>query len=1023
MRRWVAFVLTHKVLFLLFAASLFALSFFFVKDLNVEAFPDPSPAIVEVVTIYEGKSAEEVERQITVPLEIALAGMQGQSGVNSISLYGLSDIKCNFTYGTSYKDAKQQVINRIASVSLPENARPDIIPSMVGEVIRYRVEGSNNLMELRTVQDWTVARHLKTASGVEDVGSWGGYIKAYVVTVRPENLIKYNIPLSRVIDSMEKSNLNVGGRVVEMGDQYYMVRGLGLIRSVEDVENTLVDSKNGQAILVRNIGDVSVANIPRTGIVGLGAADDIVMGIVLLRKDAKSIPSIRSLHEKMEELNTRILPSGIKVVPFYERWDLINTVVRKVIETAAGGIFLVAVALLFFLGNARAAAITALVIPVSLAITLALMALRGESANLLSIGAIDFGIIVDIPLILIEDYFRISRTRGPGAASVQAATEEVARPMVFSVGIIFLAFIPIFLMKGAEAQVFSPMAKTYFYTILLTLSLTFTYLIAGKAAFLGKARDHETRTLVAVREKYVGLVDWLTGRRKQTLAVGTLVVAAGLALGFRTIGTQFLPVMDEGNIYIRIMYPYTISLKKSNEYANQARRYMASLPEVETVESQTGRPEDGTDPSGPFNTEYCLILKPYRQWPAGLHKADLEERIRGRLKDMFPNADITITQYSEDQLHETMSGVKGENSVKIFGEDLAVLENLAAAVSEKLTDTLGIEDVGVLKELGQPNLLIDVVRENAAAMGLTMEDVLDTVSAALGGKEISRVIEGAKNFSLLVRYPTSYGKEPEKIANSPMVLPNGGVIPLSRVARVRYDTGASFIYRGNYRRYIPVKFTVTSKDMGGTVRRAQEKVSRLKVPEGYYMEWSGVFREMKESFKRLFVSLPLSIVLILVVLYVLFQSVRNVIITMAAPLLAVFAGLMGLLAARESLSVSSMVGFISIIGVSVLNSSILVAYYLAKRRGGLGSQEAVLLTARDKFRPVLMGGIVAALGLLPASLARGVGSQIQRPLAIVVVAGMSVGMTLILVIMPLLLRFADVANRRTAGQQMDGLSD
>ncbi|HVP92081.1 MAG TPA: efflux RND transporter permease subunit [Terriglobales bacterium] len=1023
MKRWVSFVLTHRLLFLLFAASLFALSFFFVRDLNVEAFPDPSPAIVEVVTIYEGKSAEEVERQITVPLEIGLAGMQGQNGVNSISLYGLSDIKCNFTYGTSYKEAKQQVINRIANIGLPENARPSIIPSMVGEVMRYRVEGSNNLMELRTLQDWTVARHLKTADGVEDVGSWGGYIKAYVVTVHPENLIKYAIPLSQVIDSMEKSNLNVGGRVVEMGDQYYMVRGLGLIRSREDIENTLVASKNGQVILVRNVGEVSVANIPRTGIVGLGAQDDVVMGIVLLRKDAKSIPSIKSLHEKMGELNSRILPSGIKVVPFYERWDLINTVVRKVIETATGGIFLVAVALLFFLGNFRAAVITALVIPISLAITLALMALRGESANLLSIGAIDFGIIVDIPLILIEDYFRISKTRGPGNASVQAATEEVARPMFFSVGIIFLAFIPIFLMKGAEAQVFSPMAKTYFYTILLTLSLTFTYLIAGKAVFLSKARDHETRLLAAVRDKYVGLVAWLVGRRRQTIAVAVLVVGAGLVFGFRSIGTQFLPVMDEGNIYIRIMYPYTISLKKSNEYANVARRYMAGIAEVETVESQTGRPEDGTDPSGPFNTEYCLILKPYKQWRPGWHKPDLEEQIRGRLRTMFPNADITITQYSEDQLHETMSGVKGENSVKIFGEDLAVLEDLAAAVSQKLAETPGIEDVGVLRELGQPNLLIDVVRENAAAIGLTMEDILDTVSAALGGKEISRVIEGSKNFSLLVRYPTYYGKEPEKITNSPIVLPNGGVIPLSRVASVHYDTGASFIYRGNYRRYIPVKFAVTSKDMGGTVRRAQEKVSRIKVPDGYYMEWSGVFREMKESFKRLFVSLPLSIFLILVVLYVLFQSVRNVMITMVAPLLAVFAGLMGLLVARESLSVSSMVGFISIIGVSVLNSSILVAYYLGKRRKGLGSEEAVLATARDKFRPVLMGGVVAALGLLPASLARGVGSQIQRPLAIVVVAGMSLGMTLILMIMPLLLGSVEVENRRAAGRPKECPSD
>jgi cobalt-zinc-cadmium resistance protein CzcA len=1009
MRHWVLFLIKHRLLFLLLVASLFLISGLFVKDLNVEAFPDPSPAIVEIVTIYEGKSAEEVERQITVPLEIELAGMQGQTRINSVSLYGLSDIKCNFSYDVAYNQAKQQVINRITNVALPENARPDIIPSMIGEVMRYKLAGSDNLMELRSIQDWVAARHIKTADGVEDVGSWGGYIKAYVVTVRPDNLIKYGLPLAIVIDALQKSNLNVGGRVVEMGDQYYMVRGRGLIRSLEDIENTLVAYKNGAPILVKNVADVGIGNIPRTGIVGVDRDNDAVMGIVLLRKDAKSIPSIKSVHEKIEDLNTRLLPPGVKVVPFYERWDLINTVVKKVIETASGGILLVALALLLILGNTRAAVITALVIPISLAITLALMTLRGESANLLSIGAIDFGIIVDIPLILIEDYFRLSRARGPGHDSILDASMEIARPMVFSVGIIFLAFIPIFLMKGAEAQVFSPMAQTYFYTILFTLSLTFTYLIAAKAVFLKNARDRERRFFLALKARYAALVGRLLRRPVKVLAAAGIVLAIGLGLGFHFLGTQFLPVMDEGNIYIRIMFPYTISLNKSDDYANRVRSFLGGLPEVQTIESQAGRPEDGTDPSGPFNSEYYLLLRPYSEWPRGVTKSDLEARIRRDLRAMLPSADITITQYSQDNLQETMSGVKGENSVKIFGEDLAELERIAGSVDAVLEKTPGIEDVGILRELGQPNLLIDVIRENAAAMGLTIEDILDEVSASLGGKTISQVIEGARSFSLLVRYPTVYGKDPEKITNSPIVLPTGGVIPLSRIARVHYDTGASFIYRENYRRYIPIKFTVTSKDLGGTVKRAQDQAAGIKLPEGYYMEWSGVFKEMKESFGRLYVSLPLSLFLILVALYVLFQSVRNVLITMAAPLLAAFAGLMGLLVAGETLSVSSMVGFISIIGVSVLNSSIMVSYYIAGRRNGLALDEAIMATVRDKFRPIFMGGLVGALGLLPASLAHGVGSQIQRPLAIVVVGGMSLGMTLILCLMPVLLRYVDAA--------------
>jgi cobalt-zinc-cadmium resistance protein CzcA len=867
--------------------------------------------------------------------------------------------------------------------------------------------GSGNLMELRTLLDWNVARHLKTAEGVEDVSGWGGYTKAYTVTVQPENLIKYGVTLSQVIDSISKSNLNVVGRTIEMGDQYYMISGVGLIKSLSDIENALIANRNGKPVLVKNIARVGIGNVPRTGIIAVNDHDDIAAGVVFLRKNAQSVPSIRSIHEKIRELNDRILPKGIKVVPFYDKWDLIVTVVKKVIGTASSGVFLILIALLVFLGNLRVAVITACIIPISLIITLAIMALAGESANLLSIGAIDFGIIVDIPLILIENYCRLSRRYGPGSRSLIRASDEVGKPIMFSVIVILLAFTPIFMMKGAEAQVFSPMAKTYLYAIVFTLILTFTYLVASARLFLKNMEDRELGFLVYLNKRCVGGVALLLNHYRAVLCLVLLMVLAGLAAGIHLIGSQFLPKMDEGNIYMRIIFPYSISLETTYENAKSARDLLLSLPEVKTVEAQAGRPEDGTDPTGPFNSEYYVDLKPYGEWRKGLNKNDLEDIIREKMKQRFPNADISLSQYQEDNLEEVMSGVKGENSVKIFGDDLGELDRLAKDVREGLERTPGVEDVGVFRELGQPNLLIKVNRENASALGLTVQEVLDTVAASIGGREVTRIIQGEKNFSLMVRFPARHRNNPEAIGAIPIVLPDGGVVALSRVADIAYDTGASFIYRENFKRYIPVKFTVSSKDLGGTVKLAQSEVVKSKLPEGYYMEWSGIFNEMQESFKRFFISIPVAFFLVLSSLFILYRSTRNVLITMIAPLFAVFGGVLSLVLTGQSINVSSIVGFISIVGVSILNTSILVTHYIRLVIGGKGNTEAILETLRDKFRPILMGGIVASLGLLPAALGHGVGSQIQKPLAIVVVGGMFLGTVMILLFAPLLLRFVE----------------
>jgi heavy metal efflux system protein len=1018
LRRLTVFVTTHASILLILVLTAFGMSLFILKDLNVEAFPDPSAPSIEIVAIYEGKSAEEVERRITIPLEVGLAGMRSMARLNSISIYGLSDVKCRFSYDIPYREAKQEVINRLAAIALPDGVQANIIAGDMGEVMQYVVRGSNNLMDLRTLQDWTIGRYIRTAQGVEDVASYGGYIKAYVVKVIPEDLIKYGLSLSQIVEALSRSNVNVGGRTIELGEQYYMVRGIGLIKGIDDILNNVVAYKSGKPVLIKNIATVSLGNIPRTGIVIYNWNDDVVMGNVILRRGEKSIPSIKAINAKINELNLKILPKGMKIEPYYERWNLITTVIKKVVESASMGIALVAVTLFVFLGNVRAAVITAMVIPISLAVTLAVMTIKGDSANLLSIGAIDFGIIADIALVLTENYIRVARKYGPmtgtHAKAVQErslvrATKEVGSSIILLVCIIVVAFIPIFTMKGAEKQIFSPMAKTYSYALLFTLFLTFTYLIASIHTFL---EGHEGKGFGFVEHLsnyYTKIVVYLLGRAR-TVLIGVLaVVLTGFIIGFVVIGTQFLPKMDEGNVYIRITLPYSVSLTKTHETAKRVRNVLMEFSEAKSVAVRVGRPEDGTEATGPFNSEYYMNLLPYGKWKRSITKEQLEDEVRLRLTRLLPSATISLSQYMQDNLDEESSGIKGgENAIKIFGDDLQVLDRIANDVKTRIETVADIRDVGVYKELGQPNLLIEVDREKTAAVGLSVQEVLDMVSAALGGKVASQVIEGDKNFALQVSFPFDYRSEPGKISHIPIVLPGGGVVPLSRVAAVRFDTGASSIFRENHKRFIPIKFRVSSKDLGGTVEKAQGEVVKAGIPEGYYMEWSGMFNEMKEAFRRFYISIPLAIFLIVILLYVFHGNMRNVLLTVVAPVCAVFGGLMSLLVTGQSLSISAIVGFISIIGISTFKTCILIRHYSEVYREKKDRQLAVIETAREKFRSIVMVGLTASLGLLPAAIAHGVGSQVQKPLAIVVVGGMLIGTVIILLVMPLLFRFVHI---------------
>ncbi|MFA6143240.1 MAG: CusA/CzcA family heavy metal efflux RND transporter [Sulfurimonas sp.] len=1002
MRRLANFFIDNFLAVLLFTAITIAMSIVVVRDLNIEAFPDPAPPILEIVTTNEGHSAEEIEKQITTPLEIALAGMPGLENINSVSLYGLSDIKCKFSYDVAYKDARQEVLNRLAQADIPAEVTPEIIPNAIGEIMRYEVQGNRSMSELRTYQDWIISRYLKTVPNIADIGSYGGAIKAYSVVVHPDDLIKYKVPLSSVIQALSNSNVNVGGRVLEFGDQYYTIRGVGLIKTTGDIENTIVTTINDRPIFVKNLADVSISTMPRTGLAGLNNKNDIVMGVVVLRKNAPSVSAMEALHTKIDELNNGILPSDIKVVPFYDRQDLLHTVVDKLKETASVGMLLVFVIILIFLGDLRAAVIVAAIIPMSLLYTLALMANQHESANLLSLGAIDFGIIVDIPLIVIENYFRLKHQGRHHISAIQETASEVGKPIMFSILIIFLAFIPLFAMKGAESQIFLPMAKTYVYAISFAFILTFSFLLASKYSFLRHSHEKVLPFLEWIKTRYMNAITRITGK----MALVATGIIFSLTIFISTIlGSEFLPKMDEGNLYIRAIFPYSISLHKSYENSKKVRDILAKYPEVQTIEFQAGRPEDGTDPTGPFNSEYFVKLKDYKEWHRGITKEELENEVRIALRTAFPNADVSVSQYIEDNLAEAMSGVKGENSVKIFGDDLYVLDRLAKEIEAKIKKIDGVTDVGIFKETGQPSLIVEVDREKAALYGVNVVDLMDVVTSSLDGRAITKIIEQDKRFDLVVRFPDSYRKSIENIKDIPIILSNGGIIPLSKITKIYYDTGASFVYRENFKRFIPIKFSVASNDLAGTVAKVQVAINTVTMPAGYLTNLSGRFEQMQSAFGRLKIMTPSALFLITLVLFIYFGSLKNTFIILTAALFSVFGGLAFLLIMGQSLSVSASVGFISILGVSILNASIFVIHYMKLHEEGLEQEEAITQTASDKFRAILMTGLTASIGLLPAMLSTGVGSQVQKPLAIVVVGGMLIGTFILLMLMPALLRF------------------
>lgn len=1020
--RIVEIALVHRFLvcalgFLLLFGGLYAFHL-----LDIVAYPDPAPPMVEVIAQFPGYSAEEIERQITIPIEVALNGTPGLTDIRSLSIFGLSDVKAYFDFDSDIFRDRQEVLNRLNSIQLPQGVQPVLSPWWaIAEIYRYELTGQDvGLTDLKTIQDWQVRRAFKRVPGVIDVTTFGGTTKEYHVDIDPGKLISYGVNLPQVMMALTNSNANVGGNYLTIGAQSYNIRGLGLINDLDDIENVVVAEKEGTPIFVKTLGKVTVGHRVRLGKVGIDDRDDVVEGVVLLQRGYKALPVLEKVRAKVEDLNESKLPTGIKVKTFYDRTALIHTTVETVTDILISGMVLVFVILFVFLGNLRAAFIVALTIPLSLLLTFAMMVLAGQSANLISLGAIDFGIIVDATLVMVESiFFQLGRSTANRLTVHQhiiGAARQVGRPIFLSTAVLVVAFVPLFTMTGVPGKIFAPMSITYAFALTGALLMAFTLAPVLCSFLLGSSiGETDTALVTTVRRTYLKLLGWALDRRILVIGFSTgLVVLAVLAL--RSLGGEFMPALEEGNLWVRATMPVDISFEQADRLTNDIRRIFKESPEVETVVSQLGRPDDGTDPTSFFNAEFLANLKPASEWRRGLSKDNLIEEIEHRLESI-PGVIFNFSQVIQDNVEEAMSGVKGENSIKVFGHDLKLMEEKAVEMKSVMKEVPGVKDLGIFRLIGQPNLLIQVDRQASARYGLRVSDVNAVVQAAIGGQAVTQVYEGEKLFDLVVRFLPEYRQDIESIGNILVSTPDGARIPLKQLAAITMQTGAFIIYREDNERYIPIKFSVRDRDLKSTIEEGQLKlVQQIVLPQGYRMEWAGQYDQLMEEQKRLAKIVPVSLLVILFLLYVAFDSLKNALLVLAAVPFALVGGVMSLMITHTHFSISAAVGVISTLGVAILGGVLLISRIEEFRKAGLDLRHAVMRGADIQMRPILMATLGAAIGLLPASLATGIGAQAQKPLARVVVGGMLTAAFLILVVLPVLY---EIVHQGSSSEEID----
>ncbi len=1047
-----AFGLTRRAIVLLSLLVFIVAGLVAFSRLNIEAYPNPAPVILEITAQAAGLSAEEMERYYTVPMEVGLYVTPGVDNIRSTSFYGLSFVRVTFKYGIDYYFAYTQAqMNLQQNVSLPGGQSPVIQQSsLVGEVFRYQIVGPPHfgLTNLRTVQDWIVTRRLYTVPGVVAVNSWGGTTKQYDVDVDLHKLDAYNVTIPQVIGALGNANVNVGGREITIGQQSVNIRGIGLLDSggdadltqgwrVNDIENVVLSQANGVPIQVKDVAKVSVGYVPRLGIAGKDHDSDVALAIAVMGRTYHTNDVIPRIKAKIDQLNSDgSLPPGVKLVPYYDRSTLVSVTTHTVLHNLIFGCLLVFVIQWVFLGNLRSAIIVGVNIPFALFFAVIIMVMLGQDANLLSVGAVDFGIIVDSAVILIENVFRnfqnpeerqsllqhlaegrfgsdpTRTTDAHGAASwndrlrlIFASALQIDKAIFFSATITVAAFVPLFTMQGIEGQIFSPMARTYGLALLGALLSTFT-VTPVLASFLLPEHVEETETVVvrALRRVYVPILHWSLQHRKTMLATA-LGFLAVVGILMTQLGSEFLPALEEGNLWIRASMPPTIGLEAGEPATTKMREILLRHPEVITAVSQHGRPDDGSDASSFSNVELFVPLKPYDEWRTGFTKDMLVAQLQKEFNDELPGIDFNFSQYIQDNIEEALSGVKGANSVKIIGRDLPTIEHLADEVMRQMQQVKGVTDLGIFHVLGQPNLNIKVNREKAARYGLNTGDVTTVVQAALGGTTATTLLEGDRQFAVSVRLPPEYRSSLEAARSLKVAYqtPSGtnAYIPLTELADITLDTGASYIYHESGERYIPVKFSVRDRDLAGAVAEAQGRIAaNVKLPGGYRIVWAGEFEDLQNAQARLAIIVPISLLLIVILLYGLFNSLRDSLMVLAGIPFAAGGGVLALYLSGLHFSISAAVGFISLFGVSVMNGILIMTYFNETRATGVGTLDAMFHAASQRMRPMLMTALSACIGLLPAAVSTGIGSQVQQPLATVVVGGMLVGPFILLIVVP-----------------------
>jgi cobalt-zinc-cadmium resistance protein CzcA len=1036
LRNLIALCLARRPLVLVAFAAFLGLGYVAFTTLNIEAYPDPAPPIIELIAQWPGQSPEEVERYVTIPIEIAVSSTPGLKYLRSNTVYALGFIRLQFEYGRDYHFVRQQTLNRLKDVALPAGVQPVISPAGgISEIMRYQLKGPPNmsLTELKTLQDWVVERKLRTVPGVADVSVLGGKTKEFQAEVDLNKMMAHGLTLPQIIAAISAGNSNVGGRTIAMGEQSVNVRGLGVIGSLDDIANIVLSQQGGVPVLLSDVAKIQIGFTPRLGIAGRDETTDIIFGIVLMQKLERTMDVVQRLRAAIERINTDgSLPKSVKIDAFYDRGDLVAITVRTVLHNLAFGIALIFLIQWIFLGDLRCALIVAATIPVALLLAVIITVLRGESANLLSVGAIDLGIIVDATVIMVENIFRHLahpvRDEGAGRDTtfttklnrVLIGAVEVDKAILFSVIITIAAFLPLFTMQGVEGQIFGPMARTYAYALLGAVIATFT-ITPVLASLLLPAHVNEVETFV---------VRWIRAAYSQVLprAVHHYRIAAAIALAFLLVcgalgarlGTEFLPKLEEGNMWIRAMLPPTITLEAGMASVARIRDVIRSYPPVRTVVSEQGRGEDATDPDGSFVAEFFVPLKPFEEWPKGLTKEKLVKELSERLEREFVGVDFNFSQYIQDNIEEAVSGVKGENSVKIFGNDLAELQRLSKAVKTEIADVPGVRDPAVFSLLGQPNLVVRIDRARAARYGFSVGDINAVVQAAIGGQEITRVYEGEYNFALTVRLAPEYRGNVEAIRSIPVALPNNdpksppAYIALGDLGDVKLESGASYIYRENSQRFVPLKYSVRERDLGSTVAEAQKRVAdKVSLPASYRLDWTGEFGALVEAQKRLALIVPLSLLLIFMLLYSLFNSVRDSLLALSGIPFAVAGGILGLTFAGLNFSISAAIGFISLFGVSAMDGILLISYVRRNRVQGLGLDEAIIAAGETRMRQIFMTGLSACIGLVPAAISTGIGSQVQQPLACVIVGGMLLSPICSLTVIPTFARLFATKPPRT----------